>query len=525
MSHQNRQTPGKTTSSIACLVRGFCTTICWVASSVLLGPVVSAGDIAELDLRVIDAETRESIAVRFHITNSLGRAPRIRGVPRLGNDFTFRDTLTFRLKSGHYKFTIDRGPHYTQRSGHLKADRDGFDQKVLVLPRITNPREEGWYGGDLCVRRRPADLELLVDAEELDVAAVPTWFPQVALSALAAKQSRDRQVMGQSLVDLSVGVAETDGGRLLAANFAESVEPMEFPSDLLGFATEAREHATAHLSVLDPYAWDLPMLVAHGLVDSVNVFNELQEREEDRHQFKGRQFMEPRFKAPQGLARYNQHIYFQLLNCGLRIAPAALSGSGDTKSPPGFNRVYVHCADDFSSDTWWERLKQGNAIVSNGPLLRARANQQLPGHVFTATKGDTVELEVTCSLSTRQKIEYLEIIRDGDVVESVRLDKWAESQGRLPPVKFEQSGWMLVRAVSTMGPTYRAAMTAPFHVEFDGEPRVSKSAAQFFVDWVYERARSLRQAKLDRETMGLRIAAQRRARDFFQVRVEHGNAP
>ena len=39
--------------------------------------------------------------------------------------------------------------------------------------------------------------------------------------------------------------------------------------------------------------------------------------------------------------------------------------------------------------------------------------------------------------------------------------------------------------------TYRYAMTAPYYVEFDYQPRISKQAAQFFLDWVYQRARQI----------------------------------
>ena len=86
-------------------------------------------------------------------------------------------------------------------------------------------------------------------------------------------------------------------------------------------------------------------------------------------------------------------------------------------------------------------------IVTNGPLIRPLANNRLPGHVFKASAGEELELEITLNLATREPISYLDIVKDGRVVQSVRLDEVAKT-GHLPPVKFTESGWVLVRAVT-----------------------------------------------------------------------------
>ena len=86
--------------------------------------------------------------------------------------------------------------------------------------------------------------------------------------------------------------------------------------------------------------------------------------------------------------------YFRLLNCGLRIAPSACSGSGGKcDNPPGYNRVYVACGGDFTAETWFRNLRAGRVVISNGPLLRVRINDELPGHTFEASAGGEVTLE------------------------------------------------------------------------------------------------------------------------------------
>jgi hypothetical protein len=83
--------------------------------------------------------------------------------------------------------------------------------------------------------------------------------------------------------------------------------------------------------------------------------------------------------------------------------------------------------------------------------------------VFQAEQGQTVELDIALNLSIRSpdKVDYLEVVQDGKVVQEVRLDKFAEAKGKLPPVKFTTSGWMLVRAVTNNPKTYRFASTGP----------------------------------------------------------------
>ncbi len=486
--------------------------------------------LGEMDLTVLDATTNDPIPVRLEILDRRGRAPRIRNVPRLGNDFTFRDLLTFKLKTGTYQFKIDRGPHYHQRRGVLEVKRDGFDQKTLVLPRFVDMEKEGWYGGDLLVRRDRNDLELLTEAEELNLIVAPSWTAGKSYKSYEVEQSHATDPIGSHFADFSGGTTKLEGGRLLAANLAANVvaNPEKITTDPVGFARSMKS-AGGHICLLEPWAKETPMLVALGLVDSIAVLPDHLEQAGDRNSRTGIATDDDRFNGKHGSGRYAEHIYFHLLNSGLRIPPAAFSGSGDCKNPPGYNRVYVACGQDFSPNTWWTNLEKGRSIISNGPVLRTRANGELPGHVFPGKAGNVVDLEITCNLGTRQKVEYLEIIKNGRVIESVRLDKWAANNGRLPIVSFKESGWLVVRAFAPGEENYRCATNAPFYVDVDGQPRISKMSAQYFLDWVFTRARELRKRGpgdgVTPEELKTRMLQLRDARDFWQERVQRSNAP
>jgi len=120
----------------------------------------------------------------------------------------------------------------------------------------------------------------------------------------------------------------------------------------------------------------------------------------------------------------------------------------------------------------------------------------------------------------REPISYLEIVQDGRVQHAIPFAEYSTS-GRLPPVRFQRSGWFLIRAVTDLPKTYRFAMTAPYYVEIGYQPRIRKSAAQFFLDWVVERARQIQiDDPQQREAV---IQYHRRARDFWQDRVSRAN--
>ncbi len=228
-----------------------------------------------------------------------------------------------------------------------------------------------------------------------------------------------------------------------------------------------------------------------------------------------------RYPDPWGGARWSQYIYFQLLECGLRIPPTAGSGSGQSPNPVGYNRVYVHVDGPLGYEKWWQQLRAGRVVVTNGPLMKPSVEGELPGYVFQAEAGAKLQFEIGLTLSTREPISYLEIIKNGKVEHSVAFDAYSKS-GKLPPVQFDRSGWFLVRAVTDLPKTYRFAMTGPYYVEIGDQRRISRGAVQFFLDWVYERARRIKLA--DAEQQKAVLGWHRQARDFWQDLLSKVNA-
>jgi hypothetical protein len=149
-------------------------------------------------------------------------------------------------------------------------------------------------------------------------------------------------------------------------------------------------------------------------------------------------------------------------------------------------------------------------------------NGEVPGHIFRAPAGQTLELQPALSLYTREKIDYLEIIRDGRVLHNIPLNEWTNQAGRLPPVTFEKSGWMALRAVTVARSTYRACLTGPYYVEIADEPRISRSAVRFFLDWLDDRQQQLQQSEpVARTAHAIYIRA---ARKYWNAKLLQANA-
>ena len=177
-----------------------------------------------------------------------------------------------------------------------------------------------------------------------------------------------------------------------------------------------------------------------------------------------------------------------MLNAGLRIPPSAGSASGVIHNPVGYNRVYVHLDGEPGYEAWWEGLRAGRSFVTNGPLLRVKANGRWPGHVFRAAAGESLDVAFEVQLDGRDPINRIEIIRNGAIAQTISPTDWRRTRS-LGTMRVNESGWFLVRVIAEVADTFRFASTGPFHVEVgDGPPRISRASAQFFLDWVRERA-------------------------------------
>jgi hypothetical protein len=500
---------------------------CWLPIFAAHADHAVAGPGGQLKIEVGDRDTGKPLACRMHLTNAAKRPLKAPKVPFWHDHFVFSGSVTLKLPKGEYAFEVERGPEYLTRSGHFTMDDFSDDTKTVDLKRFVDMAGEGWWSGDLDVERPAKDLELLMEAEDLHVAELISWPNQKNLLAkYAVSNSPLVRFDGNRFYHLAGGSDARSGGTLLFFNLPQPLDMADFKAEfppMQDSIRRAKLQDPAWVDAEKAYGWDLPIWVASGQLDSVQLANRnLGRKSAVDNETGGKPRDKFYFPDPTGNGRWSERIYYHLLNCGLRLPPTAGSGSGAVANPLGYNRMYVHVDGEFSYEKWWEALSQGHVVVTNGPLIRPNVEGEMPGHVFRADAGRQMDLEVGLTLSTRDRVAYLEIIKNGELAHQVRLDDWAKMGGKLPPLNFNESGWFVIRAVTDVPNTYRFATTGPYYVEIGDGPRISKSSAQFFLDWVSERANDLKLDDADEREAILKY--HRQARDFWQSLVDKANA-
>jgi hypothetical protein len=396
------------------------------------------------------------------------------------------------------------------------------------IRRMVNMANAGWWSGELHIHRAMEDIELLMQAADLHVGPVITWWNAQNVwdrhplpSRPLVRFDRDR------FCHLMSGEDERGGGAVLFFNLGQPLPitgaTQEYPSSM-EFIVQARQHQGVWIDIEKPFWYDTPVWLASGMVDSIGIANNhMQRGGVVPTEAWGRPRDQRRYPNPQGNGYWAQEIYYQILNCGLRLPPSGGSASGVLTNPVGYNRLYVHLDGEPSYEEWWKGFKAGRVFVSNGPMLRCQANGELPGHIFKAAAGQSLTVDLNAVIESRDPVSAIEVIQNGQVVSSMPCPT-GNRTGSLGSVTFTESGWFLVRVMADVPNTFRFASTGPFYVEVGpAVRRVSQASARFFVDWVKERMGQIRLDDPRKQAEVIKYHQQ--AEQFWRQVVEKANAP
>lgn len=446
-----------------------------------------------LEIHVVDSGG-QPLPCRIHFIDADGTAQRAEQLPFWHDHFICPGSAELPLKPGRYGYQIERGPEYRSATGVVVLPEDKKSQLSISLERVADMVARGWWSGELHVHRPIEELPLHLRSEDLHVAPVITWWNGRDLwrgrtlpSSTLVKVDDDRYY------DVMGGEDEREGGALMYFGLQK---PLPLPGDMkafpehpspLKFVEIARKSAGVWIDIEKPFWWDTPIWLASGQIDSIGLANNHMCRSTmSETEAWGKPHNVERLPGPLGNGFWTQEIYYHVLDCGLRVPPSAGSASGVLPNPVGYNRAYVYLGENFTHERWWQGLRQGRSFVTNGPLLLCRANNQPPGHVFRSD--DALKIDVTAELISNDLVGALEVVQDGRIVQTIQLDRAVKSQASTA-VTFQRSGWFLVRAIAHNTKTFRFASTAPYYVEIGPTKiRVSRRSAQFFLDWLDERA-------------------------------------
>ncbi|HAC92908.1 MAG TPA: hypothetical protein DCF63_20095 [Planctomycetaceae bacterium] len=449
-----------------------------------------------IELNLIDSASGQAMEGRVQLRGSADRLLRPKALALVQGWSLVEDRLYYRGRPGDYDYAIFRGPEYAPVRGRFTLDKKAHAADEIKLVRKADLASEGWYAGDLLSRLSIQQTQPWFKVEGLSIASTLHHVIQSEANQQPAKRElagRAEEQTYSGFLDERPGsglafhhwqprsqpTTDTPSSRLLVQAKSVVVQPGELP---------------IHIEIQKLWARDVPVWLASGRIDSVQVLSE-HLTYDGRNAATVDALVQPsgKFQGPQGPGRLVEQIYWNLLEAGLRLPPTAGSGFGQTTSPLGYNRVYAQVgqpeASDQNQSTWWQAVRQGRCFVTSGPLIRAMVNGMPPGHVFLADKA--VELDCQLTITAVDPVEYVEVIANGQSIYRAALDNSLPQPGRIPLLKMTQSGWLIIRVVAGNEDTYRLAMTAPFYFEIAGQRRVSKQAVSYFQRWLEQSGREV----------------------------------
>jgi hypothetical protein len=472
----------------------------------------------------------ELLPCRVHLRNAQGEPQHVTGQPFWNDHFVCSGRVTADLGPGVYRYEIERGPEYVRASGKIEILAGKDAELKATLGRIANLRKERWYSADLHVHRPLADVELLMQAEDLDYAAVITWWNNQNLwKGREIPDELTRKFDGHRLYGLMAGEDEREGGALLFFGLDRPLDitgsKREVPSPMQ-FVGEARKrNEKVWIDIEKPFWWDVPVWLADGRMNSIGLANNHMCRSRMlENEAWGKPRDASRLTSPRGNGFWTQEIYYHILNSGLRIPPSAGSASGVLPNPVGYNRVYVRLDEPFTRDSWFAGLSRGQCFVTNGPLLIVRANRQLPGATLKVDGGKTLDVQLDIELTSIDRVPRLELVQNGEVTQRVECTGDL-SQRRSLKFTVDGSGWFLIRAIADVKETFRFASTAPWFIETEANKhRISRRSAQFFLDWASQRIGRVKAKVVDPAELREVLVWHDKAQKFWQDRVAQANA-
>jgi hypothetical protein len=503
---------------------------------------------------ILDKVTGDRVPARVEYTQPPGRGPKPRKYLTAGRYILFdRDNL-LSPGPGSYEFTVRRGPEFQDVKGGFAVERDAQDSFEVVVPHKTPMRLFGWYSGDLSCELPPSEVRRWMAAESLDIAATTASGPIESISlnsAVNAKDTSSSTAVGNDptksgrplrpastplntkgepdwtntaspapLTHVVSGSIQTDapelGGILIhhysnsseAVSVSDSVDTKakvasesttyDWLRQIENSTTDAKEVSTKdsaiHIELTRPWELHVPLILATGKVDSIQLLSDhLKPLKALPLSPSIRNPDGLRFKGKKGLGRLSEYIYWQILEAGLRIPLTAGSGfnpAGDTTL--GYNRVYAFLEQSMTPapQAWWQQVRNGATLVTNGPLMVPSVNGMPPGSTQVGYRGQPIPLDIELDVTIRDPVEYLEVVFNGQSLYQARLEDHAR-RGSFPPLAISESGWLLIRVVTEHQESYRMTTTSPYYFEFE-DKRVSRKAVRFFQDWLHESEASIR---------------------------------
>ena len=373
--------------------------------------------------------------------------------------------FSIKLPAGKWRLAVARGIETLPVFEDFEVAPSQNVERHIELKRWVDMPRLGWYSGDDHVhfpRMKPEHDQFLMtwaQAEDVHVSNIlrmgdieDVYFEQ----SKYGKQSRVQQgdyvlVTGQE--DPRTGI--DDQGHTIALNITAPVRDTaryhlyDFMFD--GVHGQGGLTGYAHIAWTDEWnrrsrpgiwpTWDADINVPRGRVDFFEILQFLQLGLED---------------------------YYDFLSLGYRLTASAGSDVpwGATL---GETRVYAYTGPDFSTDAWFEAVKQGRTFVTNGPMITLTVNGHMPGENVSVNANAPLNVQVRAWAPPEiGSPKTIEIIANGSIAAARTVSK--AKPGEIAAdimLRVPSSEWIAARVASANG---ALAHTSPIYVSVAGAP-------------------------------------------------------
>jgi TolB protein len=405
---------------------------------------------------------------------------------------TIEDSIV-EVPAGRTKIEAIRGWQFVPASASVDVKAGALQDVTLTLSRLVDLPARGWYSGDSHVHDLHQGVGLTHEA----------FF---------------RQLVAEDL-NVTHALIHMDGTRLMGRWGDLTGEPHRLSTNqhILHYAQEFRG-SLGHIGMIGTREFILPFVGGAGGTSYAQPALDTRYLEGARAQGGLAGFMHPYQSAPRtpaaaaatliavdlalGLGDYydvgalwsderaSADFYYRLLNAGFRIAA---TGGTDNFSdvfldpPVGSDRTFARLTGPLTHPNWLEAIKQGRTFFSTGPILLMTVDGREPGSEIARAGTAAATHRVQIDVHSIAPVDTLEILANGDVVETIRATdpKRISFDG---PVQLPAGGWIAARVSGPpspyLGDDYAFAQTSPVYVLRDGRKYVKAADVQFLADTV-----------------------------------------
>ena len=393
--------------------------------------------------------------------------------PYYQGHFVSTGVATLDLPPGKYVVIVEKGLEFERLEMSLNLDADRI---VRVTPkRWADQAPAGWFSADFHVHRPVSDAATLLRAEDLHLGVFFTQWndhnewqqdgpPELAVDAT-------------HIATVTNAEDERGGGAWMLHNLAKPLplggNDWWYPQGRT-FVDEARSQG-AWFDCEKPIWWEVPVMAAIAPFDSVGVLhNHYNQYGMNSNEAWGRPRDETAYPGDVGFSDYSLGLYYRLLNIGHQLPVTAGSASGVLPAPPGYNRVYVQPAGEFSVANFYAGLRAGRSFATNGPLLSFTVDGKTMGDSLEIVPGRPVQAVVAAT--AREQIDRIEIVANGEII-AQKSGTQLEAE-----ISLDKFSWVAARCYLAPGATVRLAHSSPVYVR-DARWNAAADNA-YFLRWI-----------------------------------------